>query len=282
MIKRLCIFVCFVLTMMCLQAKPKKASFYYLFFSPEKETGVEDSLLRISMDSHSNCAYWRDLGRNLFNNPLIVIELENKSEDIVYIDLARCFINRNKKSQMFWDNTQVVNSGGNSKDVAVNLGSITNAIGVGGVVGTLAQGISIGSGSSTSTSTIKQDERILRLPPFAVKTITVPLEYDNSIPFLGYRKANNFKWYGETYCTYAEKNVGEEVTWTAKDSPITLRAFITYSDSEQFDRMFKSNIFIYCDTMVGTREWIGSKESTKEIQGFGYSLDKPHIMVKKE
>lgn len=265
-----------------MQAKPKKANFYYLFFSPEKETVAEDSLLRISLKIEPRCEYWRDLDRNLYNNPIVVIELENKSEDIVYIDLARCFINRNKKSQMFWDNTQIINSKGASGGASINLGAITNATGIGGVVGTLAQGISIGGGSSSSTSTIKQDERVLRLPPFATKTIRMTLNYDNAIECLGYRKAWNLKWSGETYYLVDEMNVGDKVTWTAKDSPITLRTFITYSDSEQFDRIFKSNIFIYCDTMVGTREWIGSKESKKEIQGLGYSLDRPYIMVKKE
>lgn len=280
--KRFLMLICFALTIICVQAKPKKANFYYMFFSPEREMVVEDSLLRISLGIDPNCQYYRDLDRHLNNNPLIVLELENKSEDIVYIDLARSFINRNKKSQMFWDNTQVINSSGTSGAAAVNLGAVANATGIGGVIGALAQGITIGGGKSSSTTTITQSERILRLPPFSTETITMPLNYNDAIENLGFRTAWNFKWCGESYFLINEMNVGDKETWTTKDSPMTFRVFVTYSDSEQFDKELKKNIFIYCDTLIGPREWIGSKESTKEIHDLGYPLDKPYIMLKRE
>ena len=47
------------------------------------------------------------------------------------------------------------------------MGSVAGALGIGGVLGTLANGVNVGGASSTGTSTTTYSQRVISIPPMA-------------------------------------------------------------------------------------------------------------------
>lgn len=94
------------------------------------------------------------------------IEITNKANSALYIDKASSFrINDSGMAKSFYDNKIINISHGSSSGIGIGLGSVTNALGIGGIIGNLAGGISVGGGTNNNTSTTYQDERIIIIPP---------------------------------------------------------------------------------------------------------------------
>lgn len=277
-------FFTFLLVIICATVcfgKAPKAKFGYMFFYADSSLTYNDPQVKASISIKDGCVHHRELGHVLFNNPEMIVKIENTTTKVIFFDLAQCFIIRNKKAEMFWDNSQKISTTGSNKGASMNLGAITNAVGASGVIGTLANGLTIGGGKNSSTSTITQNERILRIPPLSEEIIQIPI-YSSSLTTLGYKKKNS-SWYGETI-SYLNPNIltGECLNFTATDTPLQLSVFLTYSTTEGFGEEKNISINLYVDKLVGTKEWIGSKKSTSEIQQLGYDTSYPYFMVKFE
>lgn len=98
------------------------------------------------------------------------IMIKNKTSRPIYIDKAACLGKSSTGNVKTYFDPQefTITEGGNSGTGAnVNLGSVANALGIGGVVGTLAGGVNVGGNNgkfSTVTRTYK-NERVLKIPP---------------------------------------------------------------------------------------------------------------------
>jgi len=260
-------------------AKKKEAKFGYIFFESEKNWVVEDSLIRVSVliasDTQSNngfCASYT-------SHPCITVKVENLSDEIVYIDLGSSFFLRNKQALMLWDNSQTVVTNGASTGGSVNLGAVTDAMGIGGIVGTLASGVSIGGGNSTSTSTVTQAERVLRLPPFAEQVFTMQL-YMPGISGFGWKYSDGIRRYIDAITMYNPNiDVGDAINYTQESTPLKFQLYFKYAASEAFTSTYKISLPFYANLLVGTKEWPGQEKSVKEINNYGYDLDKPYIIV---
>lgn len=101
----------------------------------------------------------------------------NKTDSTMYIDMAESYYIGNGDAQRLYTNSVTTNFSSGSKGATVNLGSITNALGVGGVVGTLAQGVNVGGSNVSGLSTQVFEERYISIPPLsrkAVKSVSFP------------------------------------------------------------------------------------------------------------
>lgn len=91
----------------------------------------------------------------------------NKLDIPIYVDLGNCFsVKSNGVSRCYYDPSKITSvideqSGGAN----FNLGAITSALGIGGVLGTLASGLSIGGGASFGTSTTYHSQRFIVVGP---------------------------------------------------------------------------------------------------------------------
>lgn len=262
--------------------KAPKAKFGYMFFNTNSTLLENDSLVKVCVSIDDNCWYSRDLDRHLENNPKVIVKIENATTKLLFFDLAQCFIIRNKKAEMFWDNTQNIRTSGSNKGGTMHIGSITNALGVGGVVGTLANGLTIGGETNSSISTITQNERVLRIPPLSEEIIRIPI-YSKSLDHFGYKVTTNLSWEGSSFY-YLNPGIlkGECLNFTLNNTPLQLSIFLTYSKTEGFEEEKNMSFNLYVDKLVGTKEWIGSKESTNEIKQLGYNISNPYFMVKFE
>lgn len=104
-----------------------------------------------------------------------VIKLTNKTNSNIYIDLANTFkIDDRGNSTPYYSNKTYTVSSSSSSGGSVNVGAVANTLGIGGAVGTLANGVNVGGGSTSGTTVSQTEERIIIIPPQG--TASLPLE----------------------------------------------------------------------------------------------------------
>ncbi len=162
--------------------KEKKPSKYYRFgklnITPSSILSTDDIEIVLTSIVTYNNYFGESIGSVVNYNPdrysydrlKYAIIIKNKTSRIIYIDKAACFgSSSNGKTKVYFDPTEytVTSGGGSSTGASVNLGSVADALGVGGVVGTLAGGITVGGnkGKATAMTTTQRDNRILTIPP---------------------------------------------------------------------------------------------------------------------
>lgn len=254
----------------------KNAKYAYMFFESENGNHQTDSLINISVDL---LPYWTPDGWGLqVNNPMVKVAIENISEDVLFIDLGSSFFSNNKKSLMFWDKSQKITTNSSNSNLGLNVGALTSALGIGGFIGNVASGINIGGGSGSSTSTIEQEERILRIPPLSEEVIYFPVFY----PLDDRKLFGKTLSYGGNALQVARLpiEIGEAYSYSIDDTPLLLSVFIKYSASEDFVCPLKANIKLWAYELLGTKENISNKKSETEVMNFGKSLDVPYIKFK--
>lgn len=99
------------------------------------------------------------------------VTIINKSGSMMYIDMAESYYVNNGAAQQLYTNSVTTNFSSGSQGATVNLGSVTNALGVGGVVGTLAQGVNVGGSNTNGSSTQVFEERYISIPPLSRKSV---------------------------------------------------------------------------------------------------------------
>lgn len=101
----------------------------------------------------------------------IVISLKNKTNRTIFIDLANTFFIYNDNSMPYYIPSATSTTTGNFQSGSVNLGAVTNALGVNGVLGTLANGINVAGGNSSHNTQVIYSQRIISIPPMSLFTL---------------------------------------------------------------------------------------------------------------
>lgn len=103
----------------------------------------------------------------------LLLHVVNHTNRTIYVDLANSFIVRGLDSESMYVPTATTNSKTSSNGVGVNLGAVTSALGVGGAVGTLAQGVNVGKGNSSTATTTVYSQRVVGIPANSTKVLKV-------------------------------------------------------------------------------------------------------------
>ncbi len=160
------------------------------------------------------------------------IEITNKSNSPMYIDKAGSFkINDRGVATAFYDNRVINISHSFGSGMGIGLGGIANALGVGGIAGSIASGISVGGGNSHGSSTTYSDERVLMIPPGAKKYMS-ELKYEQI-------KGNEWKMISdaESYMIDVKPlqlNDGELREYSEINSPYKINYLISFSKDPSF------------------------------------------------
>ena len=193
------------------------------------------------------------------------IKLENKTDRILYVDLANCFkIKKDNSVESYYKAEQTSVSHGGSSGGAVGLGGIANVLGVGGIAGTLANSVIIGGSSENSTMTSYSQNRILSIPPHATANLT---EFKQV--HIG---KNNWKTISDLeYWSFPlERGAVKKYThlsYNEETSPYTRKYVITYSESPDFSSYSMLYAKLYARYVVGCHWSFDSKgNSTKKIE----------------
>lgn len=172
------------------------------------------------------------------------IQISNKTDDFIYIDKGCSFRSINNISTPYYDSKQIGVSSESGGGLNIGLGAISNMLGIGGTVGQLANGISIGGGQSSGSSTIYTQQRILSIPPQSSIYLSQHI-WDNKTQISE----------GETFMLNDYENPiiekGECLEFNEQTAPYTFKYFITYSLSQSFDSFSSISFSLFTRYIVG-------------------------------
>lgn len=210
--------------------------------------------------------------------PEISIEVENKSSEFIYLDLGKSFIIRNSNAEPFWVETKSSYTDGGNTNVNVSVGTIANILGVGGKVGELANGLTIGGGNSSHVTTTKSSPRVEPLPPLSKKEIRTLIFKDGCYGDNIYIKPGNlFLDMGKAIHTSINVPIGETFEYTMDDSPISFHGLINYSLKESCETSKNIINKFYVNKLTGLKYQVYySYKSYGEIKSLGYKWGDEH------
>ena len=176
------------------------------------------------------------------------VRLSNKTNQNIYIDLANSFkIDDKGMSKPYYTNKTYTVSASSSSGGSLNVGAVTNMLGIGGAIGALANGVNVGGGKTGGTSVSQTEERFLVIPPLS--SVTLPLE----------KKAEkkSIEELPETFMVstlptsldvkmYEYKDVCTEQNTTSM-----YKRIITYSTSPDFSTYKRLSVGIYLKGFLG-------------------------------
>ena len=176
------------------------------------------------------------------------ISIENKSDETIYIDLANSFkIDDMGNSISYFSNKTYTTNKSSSSGGSLNLGAVTGAIGMGGAVGTLANGVNVGGGSTKGTSVTETEERIMIIPPHGKRTL--PLEKESTKKDIIEKPETfrpNKRFSAINIMLHQYKDI-----YTEENSPSKYRRIITYSTNPNFDTYTRLNVCIFWKGVLG-------------------------------
>ena len=108
-------------------------------------------------------------------NQALLLRVRNKTKRTLYVDLGNSFFISMGQAICYYVPSSTTTTHGASSGGSVNLGAVTGALGIGGVAGTLANGINVGGGSTNSTTSTTYSQRIIAVPPMS--SVNLPPQY---------------------------------------------------------------------------------------------------------
>lgn len=95
----------------------------------------------------------------------MIVTIKNRTNKTLYNYLANSFVITCGEAHVYFVPTAKFVTSGTSGDVGVNVGALANAAGIGGTLGTIASGVTVG-GSTTKQNTTKTfSQRVIAIPP---------------------------------------------------------------------------------------------------------------------
>lgn len=203
---------------------------------------------------------------------MMVVTLKNKTDKTIYIDLGTSYFITGEESTPYYIPTATTSSSGNMSGGSVNMGSVAGALGIGGVLGTLANGVNVGGASSTGTSTTTYSQRVISIPPMA----SVSLEpqsigrghifeavgrhkyYDNiELSCLDYLKGKGYVTKKKNYDEIRFEGLkrGEKIDFPQIDDVAPLTVHITYSFDEMINQTRNLRFSFYWRQILGVKLW---------------------------
>ncbi len=168
---------------------------------------------------------------------VLEISITNRTDKPVYVDLGNTFLSDDSgKSTSHYTPSSTSNTQGRSGGASVNLGGVARALGVGGAVGTIASGVNVGGGKSSSSTTVTYAERIIRIAPNS----KVTLEKKHSNTLTRALVASSF-------------HRGEVFNYTKEESNSWFDVYVTYSLDEKFTQQSVLKAKYYMGKSIGAK-----------------------------
>lgn len=177
-----------------------------------------------------------------------VIEITNKSSKVLYIDKGSCFRSSSHgETRPYYKGVKISTISGGGNGIGINMGAVADAFGVGGVVGTLANGVNVGGNKSNATITEQQMDRFIVIPPKG-KAL---LAKDDYIDKTGKDIITGVCEYFSLSTKDLLRNEFRE--FTEENSPEKWNYVITYSHTPDFSKINYVHFGLYLKDVVGTK-----------------------------
>lgn len=259
-------------------ARNKDAHYFFPIMGMSESSIISND--EIEMDIVANVFEWEVKYK---------INLENKTNGIIYVDLANSFrYYTDGTSKSYYDNEQTTVTDGNGNGVTANLGVIAGVLGANGPVGALASAFTVGGGSQHSVSSTYSKERILAIPPHSTKALVEYKEVQTKKASLirnpEFKTISDLDSYGFSLdALRGELKTGDHIAYTEESSPYYAQHLITYSCASDFSTYSQLYAKLYARYVVAGdyRPWAqGSDVMIKSIKKYIPNYwDVPGIMV---
>lgn len=186
--------------------------------------------------------------------PRVYIQLENKSNVSIFVDLANTFLIRNGDISPYYVPEAFSSTEGRSAGANVNLGSVAKTVGVGGAVGSMARGVNVGSTKSNYTTITTYSQRIIVIPPkstykLAGKDLIVSKELRRD--FFYRDQMHGVRLVLSPFCY--PKKLGDFVEWDESNTIYKISNFLTYSFCEDLNNTYTLSSTLYLKRIIGSR-----------------------------
>ncbi len=221
-------------------------------------------------------------------NPAIRFHVYNNSNQTLYVDLANTFYVNMGKSQTFYIPSSTTTSKTSSGGVGVNLGAVTGALGIGGAAGTLANGINVGGGSSSTTTNTIYSQRIIALAPKTITTLAPKYFFGETTSWQPPTDGIRYDlWQNYTYLRYVTINCssksekgammfGDHYTYNEDKSPIQFSFYLSYSKEETGANTITLPSTFYLKDLIG-RNGAYDKLTNDSTLCFGFSVTNNNV-----
>ena len=216
-------------------------------------------------------------------NPAIRFHIYNSSNQTLYIDLANTFYVNMGNSQTFYIPSSTTTSKTSSGGAGVNLGAVTGALGIGGAAGTLANGINVGGGSSSTTTNTIYSQRIIALAPKSITTLAPKYFFGETTSWQPPTDGIRYDlWQNYTYLRYVTINFssksekgammfGDHYTYNEDKSPIQFSFYLSYSKEETGANTITLPSTFYLKDLIG-RNGANYKLTNDSTLCFGFRV----------
>jgi len=186
--------------------------------------------------------------------PNLKVKIKNKTQKIIYLDLEKSFFVRGDEAEPFYVQSSTSTESGKAGGLLVNTGSIAGALGVAGAVGTILNGVNIGSGSS-STTTTTYSQRIIAIPPSSavvLKTMSLFIPGNETFSKNGISCTQENKG---LYITAGHKEIeeGKSIEYNEEKSPFKFSTFIGYTVDNESTTLLTFQNKIYVKKITGIK-----------------------------
>lgn len=224
---------------------------------------------------------WSERNRGI--DQTIMVNVRNKSSRTIYIDLGNTFYVSAGQSVCYYVPASTTTEQGSQSGISVNLGSVTDALGIGGVAGTLANGINVGGGSTNSNATTTYSQRVVAVPPMGA--INLSPQY-----MFGYTPRKETKilskglivggdsYYGSFVSVFFLKDsdkgpmlLGDRYRYTEENSPLQVSNILAYSFKEDCSSLKSIISSLYLRELIGKNIDYGHEIEIK-TEGILYNM----------
>ena len=168
------------------------------------------------------------------------VVISNKTNHPIFVDKGSSFKCIANESYCYYnENTQASSSKTTGAGMSVNLGGPASALGIGGIVGTIASSVNVGGGSSKTSGTTVGQQRYLVIPPHGSSILAKQSQVE---------KDEDFEILWDMQVTK-----GKVTEFTEEESPFTIDYFITYSSDKQFANYTTVNTKLYVKQIFGVK-----------------------------
>ena len=224
--------------------KKKPAILLYCVLRPTTESVFADANVEMTVNSKYKAGE-SPLPEIQMDEVNYVVTIKNKTKNTIYLDLGNSFFIRGELSEPYYIPTASSSTTGVSNGVGINMGAVAGAMGIGGSVGKLANGITVSNGSSQYNTTTTYSQRVIAVPPMSSKKlepkvfIPITAEHIDIAPYF----SNNIKMasrsrYGTSLQYPHLQNYGNPINigavrdYKEGEIPVKLGTFVTYSFTE--------------------------------------------------
>jgi hypothetical protein len=240
-----------------MKGKKQKANSAYLLFHLKRGSIIADNNIELNLEISD------------ITIPYLLLSLKNKSDKTIYIDLGNTFFVRGDESTPYYVPSSTSQVNGKEGGGSINVGSVASALGVGGMVGTIANGVNVGGSTSSATTTTTYTQRVVAIPPMSTKQldgqILFPLDCDKCYNNVIKTSKVTKKIWKVNLSLPENQNVttsGDTKTYAESDSPINFGSYITYSLDENLATVYNLNFRFFVQESIGlkfiTNLWTGT------------------------